>query len=196
MVSAMPDVEQVAALAGDPHNTGLPIASSPEGFDLIVSDGDFHLASSLARLPLVIPAGSGPAQSQIVTDCSLRGLALALAVRSSARLAAYTIEGRAVASGRSFSFPPPLGELKATRVSPVAGVEVWEAPHTGGWAGCRVENKEVLAWVDDVRFAAAIALAAGVAIAKDLPVGVWSPWDRAEAYLQAATAAGLVVATL
>jgi hypothetical protein len=134
---------------------------------------------------LVVTAG--PSQRSGITHASPEGLARSLLVRLGEPGAepAWTVVGRPLRSGRSWSFPPPLGVVLA---------DDGRAPVEGDLAGAGAFGQSILAVVDDRRFFEAICIAAGAAVADpglDRPTPVW---ERAEDYLAACETLGLVIA--
>lgn len=192
VLSAMSEVSVVAAVKGAPHRTQLPVADQADEFDVVVTDAPFGVAIDLRRTPLVLAAGSGPTSRTVLTDCSLRGLAIALAKWRGASSVAYTIPTEL--NGSKISFPPPIGSVPSRTGGSVASISTQEAGVPGQWAGIRVETNPPLAMVDDRRFMEAIALAAGASIVGRLPPGIHGPWENPEPYVRAAFEAGLVVA--
>jgi len=194
VLAGMKEVSAVAVLKGAPHRTHLPVTEQAYDFDVAVTDAPFELAITMLSKPLVLPSGSGPTSQTVLTDCSPRGLAIALGKWRNAPTVAYTVPSEV--SGAKVSFPPPIGTVPGRRVGSVAGIQIQEAGAPGPWAGIRVETSPPLAMIDDRLFMEAIALAAGVSIVRRLPSGIFGPWENPEPYLRAAFDAGLVVATL
>jgi len=87
----MKEVSAVAVLKGAPHRTHLPVTEQADDFDVAVTDAPFELAITMLSKPLVLPSGSGPTSQTVLTDCSPRGLAIALGKWRNAPTVAYTV---------------------------------------------------------------------------------------------------------
>ncbi|MFN2487260.1 MAG: hypothetical protein ABR609_11765 [Acidimicrobiia bacterium] len=198
VLNSEPTVEKVAYL-GTASSTLLERVDNPDGFDLVVGWGPeaFSVAATAGAAALSaaeIEISPVPA----VVGASLRGLAMALAARLEANShpvtqVAIARPGGSGSGSIKVAFPKPVGQLGGTELLD-APVRVVEANAPPGWAALMVEGDGTKqAVVDDHRFLATIALAAGIALIP--PAGIVRVWDSPQAYLSRAESMGLVAAT-
>lgn len=181
-------------VVGPAKSKSFEVVATTEGCDFLVGSGES--APDLAGkhgVPLIWD-GEGPDARVAVWGASPIGLALALAARETdPRLVAVAHPDIETGSqDRTTRFPDPVGRVGVIDATlgekPVA---VGQSPNA--FAACLAEGATRRVTVlDEGAFLSGIALAAGIAAANGAaskPV-----WESALAYLEAATAMGLVMA--
>lgn len=191
-LAAHPGVAKVFTI-GDSTSRAFPASADPSSCDLLLGSGESALAlASRLDVPLVWDGSSG-GQSVAVYGASPQGLALALAARESdPQLVAAAVPDVAEGRHQTVRFPDPVGSVRVVdalyggrRVATAKSANQFSAVLTAG-AGRKVTI------VDDAKFMAGIALAAGVVAF--IPGESRAVWEASLEYLEAATAMGLVMA--
>lgn len=190
-LQAHPGIEEVVVV-GPATSKSFRVVDSAEGLDYLVGSGPE--APRRARkhgIPLIWD-GENASSAVAVWGAGPEGLTLALAARESEpRLVAVAHPELAGGSDHQARFPHPIGR-QGVSDDLYAGHRVATAKSPNEFsAALAVGASRSVTIIDDGKFLSGIALAAGVAAVGETPRPVW---DEALAYLQTATAMGLVMA--
>lgn len=186
-LEAHPDIDDVVVI-GPATSKSFQVVESAAGCDYLIGHGE--RAPSMAQPHDVPLIWDGDHSRSHVWGAGPGGLTLALAAREEdPRLVAVAHPGLEGGSDQTVRFPKPVGRLAAADAT-LGGRRLAQA-RSNQFSACLVEGgARSVSIVDDGAFLAGVALAAGIACAKDGgPV-----WDNALPYLQAAVLMGLVMA--
>jgi hypothetical protein len=189
-LAAHPGVESVVVI-GPAQSTSFPVKASAKGCDLLIGSGDRAPGEAERHgLPLVWD-GVANESGTAVWGASPEGMTLALMSETGdPDLVATAIPDGVPGAGQRIVFPSPVGPLDGIDVD-YAGHGMKIARSENGFTACYVRSRErSVTIVDDSRFLAGVALAAGVAAFGAEPQPVW---DGAIDYLRAAIDMGLVM---
>ena len=178
-------------VVGPATSRSFKVVSTADGCDLLVGTGDS--APRIARqhgVPLLWD-GEHAEQGVAVWGASVAGLTLALAARESdVRLVALADPNQNEQGDRKLRFPDPVRTVAVSDAT-YAGRPLTVGKPTDDFSACLVVGSErSVTIVDQAKFMAGVALAAGVEVIGAEPVPVW---NRALTYLNTATEMGLVM---
>lgn len=190
-LSTQPWVDDVVVI-GPARSKSFEVVDTVEGCDYLLGSGsDAPKRASKLGVPLIWD-GEGPAGEAHIWGASPQGLTLALASREEdLRLVAVAHPDLESGKDHKARFPDPIGKLEISD-STYGGQRLAVAESPNQFAACLAIGRDRrVTIIDDGDFLSGVALAAGAAIAADGPRPVW---EEGLAYLQAATAMGLVMA--
>lgn len=191
-LAADPSVDEVVVV-GPAKSRSFKVVESPSSCDVLVGSGPS--APGRARgygVPLIWD-GNKPAKGTRVWGANIAGLTLAVAQRETrASMLAYAHPDETAATGQSVRFPKPIGAIGVEETI-IGSRSLLSGKSYNDYAGCLVVSKSrSVTIIDHSDFLSGVALAAGISSfgdAASIPV-----WDTSLAYLETATAMGLVMA--
>lgn len=191
-LAADPSVDEVVVV-GPAKSRSFEVVDTPTGCDVLIGSGPG--APGRARgygLPLIWD-GNKPAKGTLVWGANLAGLTLAVAGRETRpSIVAYAHPDESPAGDRSVRFPKPVGAIGVEETT-IGDRTLFKGKSYNEYAGCLVVSKtRSVTIVDRADFLSGVALAAGIsAVGQAAPGPVW---ENSLAYLETATAMGLVMA--
>ena len=189
-LAAHPGVGEIVVV-GPARSKNFKVVPTASDCDVLVGSGPQAPAKARRlKTPLIWDGESSP-EGVAVWGASPAGLTLALAAdETDLQVMAVAHPSLPAGSEQQIHFPEPVGSLLVSDLE-LGGHRLAAASPAGDFAACYVKSAgRTVAVVDDARFMAGVALAAGLAVYNG---SAGSVWEEAYAYLLAATDMGLVM---